>query len=266
MALPISLPSFSDFTQHSDASDLRLLSLLSSLIPRSILSLAQFRISPSKPHSLVPTPDYEIKGDIRRPSGAWLAFLRSRILHHGLLAEAQLIHRDPLLADSLCSAKAYKPMPGLTYIHLSPIYSTTGPSWIDLTHPSDLHKPGFFPYHISGAHLPRLSIEDPLDSKAIVTLADLFLTPITVHIHVQRISTNWSFMISSSDVMFGHPVGSSPGENHALKSAPLFPTLSPTSPSGRAWPSLYHLRTKANSSFRKHNRTFHSDPQLNISA
>ena len=266
MALPISLPSLADLTQHSDASDLCLLSLLSGLIPSSILSLAQFHAYPSKPHSPVPAPDYDIKGDIRRPAREWLAYLRSRAINHGLLAKAQLVHRDPILAESLCSEKAYKTMPGLTYIHLSPIYSTTGPSWIDLTHPSDLCKPGFFPYHISGAHLPRNRIEDPLDSDAIATLGSLFTTPITVHIRVQRISKNWSFMISTQDVMFGHPLGSSQGENPAATSELPPLALSSALPSGRAWPSLYHLRTKAYSPLRTHNRTFHSDPQLNISA
>ena len=213
-----------------------------------------------------PPQSWEVQKGIRRPSAAWAYHVREKIKRFGLLAEARLVHRDNKACRSLCAPAGHISMLNFTHVHLNPIYTNDGPSWVDLTHPDDFVAERYNPYHLSAAWDWLIDEDDPMDAQSLTTLRGEFSEPKVITIQVQRISHRWSYMVSSFDEHFGHPLGSSSGENHALGTPPPSAEASQKIARGSMWRALWHLRTLVDARGRPNRTPLHDDTQFNISA
>ena len=191
--------------------------------------------------SIKPDPQYARVNGVLRPTGAYYNWVLGYVTTYGLPCTIQWCNSS-VLSDQLTQGR-FKPMGWLSYVHIEPEYSLGYPSWQHLTTPAGAQGPGRNTYHISGcAH----SLVNPWELQDLLALAALrsLRTPRRVVLRIGTTSSSYSYMIASSDPLFGEgDEASQPGEFYA---------------------PLRHLRVVVDG--RRQEGAYHTGTTFNISA
>ena len=191
--------------------------------------------------SIKPDPQYARVNGVLRPTGAYYNWVLGYVTTCGLPCAIQWCDSYSL-SDQLNQGR-FNPMGWLSYVQIEPECPLGHPSWQHLTTPASSQGPGTNTYHISGCGRSLLDSWEPQDLLALAALKSL-RTPRRVVLSIGIISSGYSYMIASSDPLFGE------GDEDT--------------PPGELYAPLRHLRVVVDG--RRPEGAFHTGNTFNISA